>query len=49
MTDDQTVDKDRFDALLQKLIRSKPISNEEIAAKSKAEKPKKSVRKMDNR
>ncbi|MDQ2840404.1 MAG: hypothetical protein M3Y72_05060 [Acidobacteriota bacterium] len=47
MTEEQTVDKDKFDALLQKLIRSKPISNEEIAVKSKAEKPNKIVRKMD--
>jgi hypothetical protein len=47
MTHDQPVDKDKFDALLQKLIKAKPISNEEIAAKSKAGKPKKIVRKMD--
>lgn len=34
--DDITVDGDKFDAVLRRLIHSKPISKEEISAKIKA-------------
>ncbi|HEX4022706.1 MAG TPA: hypothetical protein VHX63_16295 [Acidobacteriaceae bacterium] len=44
MTKESPVNKDKFDAVLQKLIQSKPTSKEEISKKLRAAK-KKSVRK----
>ncbi len=45
--DDITVDEDKFDAVLRRLINSKPISKEEISAKIKAEREARRVQKME--
>jgi hypothetical protein len=38
MTDDITVDADKFDEVLRRLLNSKPTSKESISAKIKAQK-----------
>jgi len=45
--DDITVDGDKFDAVLRRLLNAKPISKAEISAKIKAEREAKRVQKMD--
>jgi hypothetical protein len=47
--DDITVDGDKFDAVLRRLINSKPISKAEISAKIKTEREAKRVQKMEKR
>jgi hypothetical protein len=45
MSKDITVDQDKFDAVLRRLLNSKPTSKAEISAKIKAEKEAKRVQK----
>jgi hypothetical protein len=47
MSKDIKVDADKFDAVLRRLLNSKPTSKAEISAKIKAEKEAKRVQKMD--
>lgn len=47
MGEDLQVDADKFDAVLRRLINSKPISKAEISVKIKAEREAKRVQKMD--
>ncbi|WP_353072606.1 hypothetical protein [Tunturiibacter gelidiferens] len=49
---DITVNKDKFDAVLRRMLEMKPISKAEISAKIKSEKvakAKKTVQKMDRK
>lgn len=44
---DITADADKFDAILRRLINTKPMTKAEISAKLKAEREAKKVQKMD--
>jgi len=46
---DITVDADKFDAVLRRMLTMKPTTVKELSAKLKAEKKTKSVQKMDKR
>lgn len=47
MTDDSSVDKDKFDAVLKRLIQAKPQTEEETKAKAKTERKTKKPKNSD--
>jgi hypothetical protein len=47
MSDEITENKDRFDAVLRRMLDMKPMTAKELSAKLKAEKKAKTVQKMD--
>ena len=44
-----TVDADKFDAILRRMLTMKPMTAKQLSAKLKAEKAAKSVQKMDKK